>query len=269
MVSIDPSTVPVESTTDNVYASEVAFTPKRIFPSSVDPAGIVPIKSGFARFLAYWEVIAVRRSLVDLYESTNEESLNLNSFFLSLFLIVISRISIMRPGLPIPFPSDAFFTAELRVTVKTSVDGAPVVEMAAAGAVAGACVAMSVSGMVVGLTVYEGVVRVGELPCAGAGDCVDVHPVLTMHAVSTIINTEQMTDLFFIVIAIRLKSHALDTKNLFICSSAECCRLNIPRVHRIFFHSVPSGMVPIDTRQKAICSMGSICRKKTELNDQK
>jgi hypothetical protein len=73
-LSIDPSTVPVESTTDNVYVLEVALTLKRILPSSVDPAGIVPMKSGFASGLAFCDVIAGKCSLFDKSVSMNEAS---------------------------------------------------------------------------------------------------------------------------------------------------------------------------------------------------
>lgn len=103
--------------------------------------------------------------MFDLYDITNEESLYLKSFFLSLFLIVMSKISMIRPGLPTPFPSVVFFSAELKVTVIPPFAGVAVVNMTAVKAVVGAKVVTIIHGVVVGLSV--GVVTVEELVCAG------------------------------------------------------------------------------------------------------
>ena len=121
--------------------------------------------------------------------------------------MVISRISMIRPGLPILFPSETVFSAELRVTVKTSFVGVPVTGMVAAIAVVCTRGVIRVSGTVVGLMVCDSVVIVGELLCGVVWDCADIHPELTIPAVSMMINTEQITKLFFTVIDIRLKSH--------------------------------------------------------------
>jgi hypothetical protein len=77
--------------------------------------------------------------------------------------------------------------------------------MVVIGVVVGAREVINVSGRVVGLKVCESVVIAGELLCAGVWTCVDVHPVLIMHAVSMMINTEQITNFFFIIIDIHLK----------------------------------------------------------------
>jgi hypothetical protein len=208
IVLMEVRTVPVASTTDNEYAFDVEFTPKRIFPSSVDPAATVPEIRGFANpwLLAYWEVIAVRLLLVDLYESTNEESVYLKSFLLSLFLMVISRISKTRPALPTPFWREVFFSAELRVTVRRSCAGFDVVERGTVVVLVSARVVLSDSGTAVGLNVGKGVVTTGELVGAEVWAWVDVHPALRLHAVRSMIKTDQKTNVFFIIMNNHVKS---------------------------------------------------------------
>lgn len=80
--------------------------------------------------------------------------------------MVISNTTKIRPGLPILFPSETVFSAELRETVKTPFAGVPVIEMVAVGAVVGTRGGTRVSETVAGLKVWEGVVIGGELLCA-------------------------------------------------------------------------------------------------------